>query len=67
MGINLETQDAVALLVVALAGVYLVRRGWRFYVSAKRENRSRCGGCSSCGSSRERGSEDRTRTGVGTG
>ncbi len=42
-------QNLVSLLVVALAAVYLLRRGRRFYLSLKTKSGSRCGGCSSCG------------------
>ena len=43
-----EAQDLVSLLVVGLAAVYLVRRGWRYYGSLGRDGRVRCGGCGSC-------------------
>ena len=43
-----EAQDLVSLVVVGLAAVYLVRRGWRYYGSLSRDGRVRCGGCGSC-------------------
>ncbi len=42
-------QNLVSLLVVTVAGAYLLHRGVQFYLSLKTKSGSRCGGCSSCG------------------
>ena len=43
-------QDFVALLLVAVAAVYLARVGLRMLV--RRSDRAGCGGCSGCSSSK---------------
>jgi hypothetical protein len=39
-------QNIIALLIVAVAVGYLVRRGWRYF--AARKSAAGCGACGSC-------------------